>query len=333
MSAKPLFRVVAGLDFSAARDEKRSLAQARARARPILREWLRRVEHHVLAGKLGPLDLMMAKELTNYPSANEGRCYAGQERLGAAVGKCARTARSSLKRLCQAGLLTSKRGGPGRTSSWMLCINAKPIFGNTDAEAERQFSDQDRKQVAGLDRKQVADKPSEPDPIEHKPSPQPPAAQAEMPQAVRLKEGEAERVLHGDVLGPEGEPTFEEFWKAIRHNPGPSGPALVAWRKLSADDRRSIGNQLGPYGLDLEGTWACTWLVARRWTAPSLRPKMDGGCAPVAARQPFELRPYTPEWTVERDRKRAAGEPTKLMETWAKEGKSWWCYRTISDHV
>jgi hypothetical protein len=81
-----------------------------------------------------------------------------------------------------------------------------------------------------------------------------------------LKEGEAERVLDGEVLGPEGEVTFNEFWKAMQQNPGPSGPALAVWRKLSREDRRNIGNMIGPHGLGLDGMWACTWLAARRWT-------------------------------------------------------------------
>lgn len=169
------FRIVGGIDFSPNRDDKAALFQARARARPILKEWLIRVEHHIMAGALSPLDLMMARELTNYPSANEGRCYAGQERLGKAIGSCARTARSSLKRLCQAGLLTTKRGGPGRTSAWTFCINGRPIFSNKEDDEPKlkgkEFSAPDRKDVSGLDRQDVADKPSELKPIEHNPPP------------------------------------------------------------------------------------------------------------------------------------------------------------------
>jgi hypothetical protein len=72
-SCKPAFRVVGGLD-SAPQNEKKGLEEARKRARPILKEWLRRVELAVMAGELLPLDFLMCKELCNYPSANEGRC-------------------------------------------------------------------------------------------------------------------------------------------------------------------------------------------------------------------------------------------------------------------
>jgi hypothetical protein len=122
------FRVVAGLDLSPAQSDKKALAEARKSARPILKEWLRRIELAVMGGELSPLDYLMAKELCNYPSSNEGRCYAGQERLGAAVGATARTARSSLKRLREREFVYCKRGGPGHTASWTFCVNGKPTM-------------------------------------------------------------------------------------------------------------------------------------------------------------------------------------------------------------
>ena len=72
------FRIVGGLDVSPAQSEDNALAEARKRARPILRAWLRRVELYVMAGQLRSVDYMVAKEMCNYPSANQGRCYAGQ---------------------------------------------------------------------------------------------------------------------------------------------------------------------------------------------------------------------------------------------------------------
>src|SRR5438105_2105406 len=94
------FRIVADRDFSVpCENEKQALAIARERARPVVRQWLRRVKLEVTAGWLLPIDLLVAEELTDYPSANEGRCYAGQERLARALGCCPRTVRSSLARL------------------------------------------------------------------------------------------------------------------------------------------------------------------------------------------------------------------------------------------
>lgn len=304
MSFTPLFRVVGGLD-TALPNSKSSLAEARRHARPVLKRWLQRVEHHIVSGQLAPLDYLLAKELTNYPSANEGRCYAGQTRLGAAVGSCTRTARSSLKRMCSVGLLARKRGGPGRTASWTFCINGEPIFGG----AERK--------VAALDRQQVADKPSEPDPIEHKPPPYPPTPSA-------LDEGG----LSGEVLPPETEATFDNFVKSIRHAPGRLGPALAIWNNLTLDDRRAIGNLLGPRGIDLDGMHASVWLKARRWEcAPLTSRRSADEIAEALAAMPrhhiVDLKPYSAEWTAERKRKVAVGEPVELMDTWALVGRCW----------
>lgn len=319
------FRLVGGIDYSEQRDDKMSVAEARRIARPILRDWLKRVECNVVDGKLSALDLMMARELTNYPSANQGRCYAGQERLGKAIGKCARTARTSLHRLCSAGLLTGKRGGPGRTASWTFCINGQPVF--AAAGCERQTSAQDRKGVAGLDRKEVAgldrqdvaDKPieqnpSELQPIERNPSPQPPVASEAAPKrdfrSVELSEPRT------------GEPTFETFWHSLQGNPGSSGAALAAWRKLSAEDRQAIDNLIGPHGIDLEGVWACTWLNARRWESGSLRRRR----VEAAERPRFSiLKPDSPEWRAERQRLVEAGEAVavSMMDEFCAQNRSW----------
>jgi hypothetical protein len=59
--SRSAFRVVGGREFSA----QQSLAEARRRARPLLRYWLRKVERAVVDKKLQPLDYLMAKELVN----------------------------------------------------------------------------------------------------------------------------------------------------------------------------------------------------------------------------------------------------------------------------
>ena len=303
MSFTPLFRVVGGLD-TARPNSKSSLAEARHRARPVLKRWLQRVEHHIVSGQLAPLDYLMAKELTNYPSANEGRCFAGQTRLGAAVGSCTRTARSSLKRMCSVGLLARKRGGPGRTASWTFCINGEPIFGG----AEQKVAALDRQHLSGLDRQQIADKPSEPDPIEHKPPPYPPTPSP-------LDEGG----LNGEVLSLKTEVTFDDFVKSIRHAPGRLGPALAVWNKLTWNDRKAIGNLLGQRGIDLDGMHASVWLKARRWECAPLtsRHSADDFAEALAAmprHRIVDLKPYSAEWTAERKR-RSAKHSTEFRRT------------------
>jgi hypothetical protein len=65
------------------------------------------VERAVIDGQLSAIGYLVAKELTNYPSANEGRCYASQRRIAGKSGSCERTAREALRRLWSAGLLTA----------------------------------------------------------------------------------------------------------------------------------------------------------------------------------------------------------------------------------
>jgi hypothetical protein len=316
MSALPKFRVVGGRD-----QHPNSLAEGRKHARPLLRYWMRKVEKAVLSGRLLPIDLMLAKELTNYPSANEGRCYAGQKRLGAAIARSDRTARECLKRLCQDGLLACKRGGPGRTASWTFCFKSTPIFGGEPRDAPATppvesiaTAAQDRKSASDLDRKSASDKPSELDPdIERKPPPTPtpestnvvrlaPTTTPKPETAERPKRGQptkkesiidhSERVakqpqvnenessippLEAEVLGPENEMTFDEFWDA-GGRVGFPGPALRKWMKLSKRDRLAISERAArDGGIHLEGVWASTWIDGRRWEAPSLgRGGIDG---------------------------------------------------------
>jgi hypothetical protein len=42
-----------------------------------------------------------------------------------------------------------------------------------------------------------------------------------------------------------------------------------------------------------------------------------------AATVTVNLEPHSDEWTAERNRRLAAGESIKLMDTWAAEGRPW----------
>ena len=320
MSALPKFRVVGGRD-----QHPNSLAEARKHARPLLRYWMRKVEKAVLSGRLLPIDLMLAKELTNYPSANEGRCYAGQKRLGAAIARSDRTARECLKRLCQDGLLACKRGGPGRTASWTFCFKSTPIFGGElrDAPAappvesiatavqDRKPAAQDRKSTSGLDRKSASDKPSElKHDIECKPSPLPPVVPSGT--AVGLptkKEEEAGPVVDGEVIS--GAISFQEFWLAAGRR-GAEGFARAEWRKLSNSDIAAISDRLRRDGrLRMRNIWAGVWLRDRVWEEPpEPLPEIKFHPRPPVT----EALPGSDLWRAERERRRAAGESTKLID-------------------
>jgi hypothetical protein len=321
----PAFRVVGGLDLTP-QNEKKSLDEARKRARPVLREWLRRVELDVMAGQLAAIDFLMAKELTNYPSANEGRCYAGQERLGAGLGSSARTARASLKRLRDRGFVWCKRGGPGRSASWTFCVNGKPIFGgvaflptNIAPVEEQQFSAQDRKHVAGLDRKDVSAKPCEQaQPIERDPSPLPPV---EPCGATTMPPSEGSKAIQGEVLT--GAISFQEFWLAAGRS-GHEGFARAEWRKLSASDKASIADRLQRDGqLGLRNLWAGTWLRDRVWEEPTaaVEPDLRRYVRPTIV----HAAPGSDLWRAERERLRAMGDrrSVKLMDDFAAAGNGW----------
>jgi hypothetical protein len=331
---KRAFRVVGGLDL-APQNEKKALDEARKRARPVLKEWLRRVELDVMGGGLAALDYLMAKELTNYPSANEGRCYAGQQRLGAALGVSARTARSSLKRLRDREFVCCKRGGPGRSASWTFCVNGKPIFGgaaflpaSTPPIEKQRVSAQERKDVAGLDRKDVSAKPFEQDhPTERDPSPLPPNAVIEpsgptrgLPSKGRVT-GSHCAPVSGEIIP--GVISFQEFWLAAGQR-GPEGFARAEWRKLSASDRAAISDWLHRDGhLGLGNLWAGVWLRDRVWEEPS---------APIESEGPRYVRPIVVHaqagselWRAERERLRALGAShlVKFMDARAAAGEGW----------
>lgn len=323
------FRIVGGLDIERDGDGV-TRAEARRRARPILRHWLRLVGQGVADGALSPTDYLLAQALTHYPSANYGRCWAGQQRLADTLGRTTRTIRTSLTRLCRAGLLAGKRGAPGRTAVWTFCDGGAPLFGGNVVTQkttlkQRNNSAQDRKFSSGLERKKTSAKPLEQYPLEQEPPPYPPAqAQADPPQGNRDVETLAGSApLEGEVLGPETLLTFDEFWRSILGGKGKLGPAIAAWRGLSDDDRRAIRARIGPLGLNTEGMWACMWLSERRWERDPLNTSdLDSFTIPPPVRH-VELAPYSAGWIAERDRKRAAGEPLALMEDWAREGKGW----------
>ena len=297
MSANPILRVVGGTEPNS----KALLAEARRVARPVLNQWLRDVERGVVSGVLAPLDYLTAKALVNFPSANDGYCYVGRRRLAKSVGTCTRTAASSLRRLRAAGFLTRKRGGPGRTAKSIFCVHGVPIFDVQRAAPDVQGS-------ARLDVQDSAHKPSELKPIKHKPPPKP-------PQRV-LDEGG----LGEEVTASKSEPSFDEFWRAIRHDPGQPGPAMAAWHRLSRNDRRAIDNLIGPHGIDLDGMWAAVWLAQRRWESAPLTRRRQTDAAEIRV---IELKPGSPEWTAERDRKLAAGESVALIDSQASQGRGW----------
>src|ERR1700737_906527 len=98
------------------RQADQEAVRKRNAARPRIRKWLARIEAEISTGRLSALEGRLAQILTNYPSANDGICWSGQQRLAAKLGRCDRTVRRSLDRLERAGFLHAKQQGWNRTS-------------------------------------------------------------------------------------------------------------------------------------------------------------------------------------------------------------------------
>src|SRR4051794_17173944 len=104
-------------------DESKRRRAERERARPLLRAWLKAVDAKINTKLLGEFQGRLARKLTNYPSANVGKCWVGQDRLAADLGKSRRTVAAALNDLKAAGLLMGKRGAPGKTATHWFAID------------------------------------------------------------------------------------------------------------------------------------------------------------------------------------------------------------------
>jgi hypothetical protein len=321
-------------------------ALKRNRARGPLSRWLKAVDAAICTKKLIPTDGRLARELTNYPSANEGICWAGQSRLAGILGRSDRTVRYSLQRMRGAGFLRAQQQGRARTNCYVLCLGGEPIFparsiaGGT-SDDRQSISGHNRQSVAADDRQSIADKTLESESYERDFIPPTPngsvAASGDTASGLPTKEDGSDVALDGDVLSPDSI-TFRHFWEASGMV-GLVGPALAAWEKLPKADHRAIAKIILRDGaINTGGTWACTWLSARAWEQPPL-PVVETDRRDTERKDvlndfewkrspssgPPMLAPYSDEWQAERARRVARHEPTSLMDDWAKRGMGWPC--------
>jgi hypothetical protein len=304
MVGRRRLRVVGGRD-ARPEDDTRIRAEARKRARPILRAWLNRIEHYVAAGKLSEVDYRTAKEMTNYPSANFGRCFAGQERIGHNLNRSQRTVRESQSRLRQAKFLSKIGGAPGKTATWFFLVDGISIFNERafvpTLLIDGQIAAQDRQISAGLDRQTSAAKPIEQDePIEQEPphSPQP----------------ETERVA--EIIGPII--TFDEVWRASRKR-GAEGFARTEFRKLDQCDLITLTECIRSGRADFRANvYVGTWLRDKVWLS-DVEPE-EPHESPLTACRLAIAHPGDPLWRAERDRALLAGETGRVRFLDARTG-------------
>lgn len=230
-------------------------SEARVAARPLIFAWLKAVEAAARSKKLKDLDYRLAVILTSYPSANVGKCWAGQKRLADQAGRCERSIREALGRLESAGLLSTRRGGQGRTSCYTFILTGHALIAKS--EERHAAADLDRQHIAGLDRQQVADKLSELKPTEQEDSPPTPTHRADVIDLV------AERKARRSAI------TGQDFLAKCRRVEGClDGPAFAEWNRLPQADRQAIWGIIerdGVIYLDFLNVWACTFLKNRLW--------------------------------------------------------------------
>lgn len=299
------------LAFDQAERTRRSNGSAAIKAgRKKIAQWLEHIEGLRKQKRLLPVYCVVARGLTNFPSATTcGYIWASQPTLAASIAVSPRTisrAISALKN--EAALLVFQRGS--RSARYVFSINGQPI--NDTAVPPAQRRDDDRGEPQWNDKQKTA-------------SASPDVAIYALPPVARLDASASPQVAmescySSESIEPESLPnpsksagSFEAFWSAIVEERGPPGPALRVWGKLSDDDRARIANLIGPNGIDLDRMWAVTWLKERRFEKERLSRRSD-----TRAHQTPGLRSLTKgssEWNAERQRKIAAGESVALMDS------------------
>lgn len=116
-------------------------------------------------------DDALSEELTNYPSANYGYAYVGQQRVAGKLGASLRTVQRMFARYIAAGFLVREFGGQGRTSKWTFAIGGVPCFESNNSASlaglgPPHMAALDMTRMAALDPPQVAYKPYELQPVE-----------------------------------------------------------------------------------------------------------------------------------------------------------------------
>jgi hypothetical protein len=251
-----------------------------------------------------------------------GVCWPAQKTAATATEQSVDSVQRQVKQLQAAGILRTACRFPRKSGKWpsflyvLTMTEPQPAARSKSPRPGRTKPDDRAAPSPTTGPQALRHKPSLELPMKPPPPPNPPAPSA-TDEGGLIEEG----------LPPASEITFDEFWKAIRHDPGRSGPALAAWRKLNRDDRKAISDLIGPKGIDLDDMWASVWLAQRRWDCAPLnssRSKWLEAQDELRAAPVFrELKPFSDEWTAERARKLAAGERTALMDTWASDGRSW----------
>jgi hypothetical protein len=242
-----------------------------------------------------------------------GKAIVGQSWIASMVGCSERAVRTCFVRMQRLGLWSVKAGGGRNLANTYVPLATKrgmPVPG---------FDQKGGMEVPGLNGKTRKTATRNPENRDTKPGTQVPILPSKNYQEGSPSSGDA--VHYGEVLPPEREIEFDDFYNALQDNPGKKGPAISAWRKLTEDDRRAIAGLIGPHGINLDGMYASVWLANRRWLVPQPEPKNRAEAIPK--RRTVTLDPYSPQWQAEFKRREKAGLPTAFMRNRAESGHGW----------
>lgn len=266
--------------------------------------------------------------LAHYADA-AGRCWPSQSALKASTELSMDTVQRATARLLELGLITTERrrhGGrwPGLTYQLTMPHHAARSESTMPHHAASPCRTVRSHHAApcGTNSQREQSKEQSSPPI--------PPEQADPPKGSRWEKvtmliASGEGVLDGEVLPPEPELTFDELWGFLIGEPGKSGPARVAYRSLTASDRKAIAAFARRDGrIDLQGTWLSTWLRDRVWE----RPPLETASSKIASAffagpriEYVEVLPGTPEWQDLRAGRLARGENVRFMDQRAAAGK------------
>jgi hypothetical protein len=286
------------LAFDQVERSRRVNGSAAAKAgRKKIAQWLDHIEGLRKQRLLLPVYCVVARGLTNFPSATlSGYVWASQPTLAASIAVSPRTISRAINSLkTEAALIVIQRGN-GRSARYVFCIDGMPVNDAaltpgklaaqrvgmprnvtvTQCDAAAATVTQCDAAAANNTKTSAASTPMArlaSTPMARLDGAASPRMAMESCDSSESNEHESPPnpliIINADA----DEISFETLWRSVRGERGHTGPAITAWSKLNRADRLKIGNLIGPSGLELDGMWLSTWLTQRRFDAAPLSRK------------------------------------------------------------
>ena len=213
--------------------------------------------------------------LANYAD-EEGVCWPAQKTLAASTEQSVDSVQRQSRQLQAIGIVRTACRWPRERGKWPAFLYVLAMENKATEPQLAARSNRTRPGRTQPDDRAAPSPTTGPQALRHEPSlelpiepsspPLPPAKQAEGRWADRGSY--QNHALNGEVLPPETEISFIEFWNATNRQ-GQVGPASGLWKKLSIEDRRAIKRFLMERGtINTGNTWTMKWLELRAWEQP-----------------------------------------------------------------